>query len=106
LPFQRDRFRAGIAPELGRASPGKNQNLLLVHMAHRSETFSRGDLRDQHTDETLRAFEVTISRRPTEPLPMFEGRGFQIIDAVSAENRQSVFIAPIEKSRFSLIALS
>src|ERR1041385_3132911 len=103
LPFDRD--LPFLAPELCRAAPFEDQNLLFVQMAHRLEVFSRRDLARHRADEALRAFEMAIGRRAAHALPMRERQRAQVRDAEAADNFQPFVIAPLQERGFFTRAL-
>jgi len=67
------------------------------------EAFARRNLRDEKTHETLRAFEMAIGGRSPKTLPILERRGLQIFDAIASDDRQSIFLASLEKHRLARV---
>src|SRR6185503_12681300 len=97
LPFECDRLVACVVPKLRGAPPAKDENLLLVHMAQRLETFPRRDFRNQNSNESLGAFQVAVGRRTAPTLPVLERRGLQIANPVAGDERQPVLLAKFQK---------
>src|SRR4030095_4191925 len=69
-------------------------------MAHGLETFSGRNLGDERADKPLRSFEMTVSRRPSESLPMAELHGAQVFYSVARDDRQSLGITKLQERRF------
>src|SRR5688572_7735576 len=81
LPFNGDRRLRFVVPKLRRSSALENQNLFLIHVANRFETFAGRYFDRESADEPLRAFQVTIAGRSAEPFPVRQLHGSQVFNA-------------------------
>src|SRR3990172_3515662 len=75
----------------------------LIASGDRLETLAGRYFREHHAHESVGTFQVAIGGRAAPALPMLERRRLKISDAVAADDREPIFLAPLQKRRLARV---
>src|SRR5687767_6517201 len=103
LPFEMHfAFLFAGGPDLGRADALDDVDQLFIEMMFRIERAARRNLTDVHAGKTFHAFEIDVGTLAAGALPSFERQLGDILDAVTFEDWNPLFLEPHFVAGFSL----